>query len=226
MILFRRKINLFLVSLLLLTSCGEKFQANKETFYVRSDEKEWLVDVSIEDYFQLTDSLSNAELFTLENEWSGFNSEIYSTGFDKEITDYQTIGQRFKSDRANYFSISLEAKEPPQGTILRVNLKRIQYDYDLKYQKLISLSAMDDSKHISFWDNRYQEFQEDGIGSKVEYLDSLEINNQLYTSLLLFRLNDFLDQWVDSTIVVIVIAKNIGLVQYSMNNGIRIIRLN
>jgi len=213
-------VTIFICSLLALTSCGELFTPYREFISLSALEKSWLADDSHKVTFALNDTLSELEIFEYVREYTAFNKSIHGDGFNREETEYEIIYQEFYSKKSSVFSIRIEANELPQGAILIIHFKGLRFTYDLKYEMLRSFSTPLASESLQFKDSGY----ENESSSYIDYYDTLTINNTLYLGVLDFTLKDFEDQWVDSTVVELAIAKEMGLIRYTMNNGVVMVR--
>lgn len=214
-------IRLIIILFLVFTSCGDEFNPNTETYMIGSVNKKWLVNSDLYEQYSMVDSLSNTVRYFLDSEWTAFNSSKSTSGLfglqDREFAEYEVLHQVFLSHSNNSFSIELTASEPPEGTILEIQLNRHLYNYDLQQKRLKSISTRIGRRPESTFIN--DKIVDLPFLSQAIQHDTLEINDVEYTNALEFVLGDFEDQWTDSTIVSITVAKEVGLLQYRMNNG-------
>ncbi len=212
---------IFLAISFLLSSCGELYSANKHTILVSAQAKEWFVDLTESEEFTMLDEHVQPEVFELEYERTHFNGARYSSGiFDTEEYEFEVIEQEFLSDKGSDFSIDIETREPPEGPLLVVEVNNLRYKYDLSYDKIIQISTMYGYKFMHFREGTYRSWDAmDAIYSTASYHDTLMFNDTEYTGVMEFHLLDFEDQWEDSTITEIIIAKKVGLLKYAMSNG-------
>lgn len=179
------------------------------------------MDTDTYEEFSLSDSQAFTEYFQLTSEWEAFNSSRSSSGLfglkDREYKEYEVIQQVFRSQLDQRFSIHLEGAEPPDGQILKIRLDNNYYHYDLLHKKLISIRTdagrRPDSEYI---DNKLVEYP---LLSFARVHDTMKINEVEYHDVLEFVHADFKDQWEESTIVSVSIAKEVGLIQYKLHGG-------
>ena len=214
------RVLLFFIALLC-TSCGERFFPNKEYYYLTRESKSWLVDTVKYERFALVDSLSFRESFKLEYNWSAFNSSRRSSGVlglrDREFCEYEMREQDFVSQMNKRLSIKIEAMEPPDMAILDVVIHDQTFRYSIGLGKLLMVSSKRESRPDSEYVNN--SIIKLPLLSKVIRHDTIEINQHKYYDILEFVLKDFEDQWNDTTIISLMLAKEIGLIQYKQNGG-------
>lgn len=213
--------NLVYCVVLLFTSCGELYSPNTEYYFVSSENKEWLIDTDKYEEFSLSDSQAFTEYFQLTSEWEAFNSSRSSSGLfglkDREYKEYEVIEQVYRSQLDKRFSINLEGAEPPDGQMLEIRLDNNYYFYDLLHKKLLSINTESgrrpDSEYI---DNKLVEYP---LLSFARVHDTMNINEVEYHDVLEFVHADFKDQWGESTILSVSVAKEVGLIQYKLQGG-------
>ncbi len=208
-------------SVLLFQSCGESWNPNKEIYVVSAKSKKWLADTYLYEEFSLTDSFSFSEFYLFESEWSAFNSSKSTSGLlglqDRVLRDYEVIHQTYKSQLNKRFAIEIEALDPPSTESLEVVLRRTYFRYDLTYKKLLSLSTKFGRRPDSEFVN--DQWVDHPFLSHAIQHDTIVINDVVFYKAMEFVLGDFEDQWVDTTIVNIILAKEVGLLQYTLHNG-------
>lgn len=205
----------------ILPSCGEQFIRDKETYFVENNNRKWLVDTTSYKTIILTDSINNTERFDFDIQWKAFNSSKSKEGIfgikGTEYRLYETIHQEFLSLKDENFNIVLTASELPEGTILKVNFYDIYYSYDLLKKELTFIStSLGRRPQIELIDEEYINHP---INSEIIKHETILINGKTYSDALEFILKDFEDDWNESTITRIIIAKDYGLVQFSLNSG-------
>ena len=186
-------------------------------------EKEWLCESSFYSINIFQDSLGRQEVFTLDNEYSGFNSSMSTSGLfglrEREKDEYQTIHQEFRNKSGELIRIYIAANEAPQGTELSIYFKDLRILVDINYKHVFMVRSEDQSKWEHFSDHMYETYFDEEIRSRLTYLDSLEVRGTVYHSIFNFDLKDFKEYWTDSTIVSLSYAKKYGILSYETNGG-------
>jgi len=213
--------NLVYCLALLCTSCGDLYSPNTEYFFVSAENKEWLIDTNKYEEFSLSDNQALTEHFQLTSEWEAFNSSRSSSGLfglkDREYREYEVIEQVYRSQLDKRFSINLEGAEPPEGQIMEIRLDNNYYFYDLLHEKLLSINTEPGRRPDSeFIDDKLVEYP---LLSFAMVHDTVKINEVEYYDVLEFVHDDFKDQWEESTIVSVSVAKEVGLLQYKLHGG-------
>lgn len=209
-----------LTLLLTMSSCGERFSTNTTTIHVSTENKQWLLDLNNYESFTMLDELFNPEVFTLNYERYYYNGASHSSGpfgLESEKLEFEGIEQEFLSDKASDFSIDVLAHEFPQGTWLIVEVNNVRYKYDLKIEELTAIETTIGSKHHIYFEGTYM--KTDTIFSTAVYHDTLAIDLREYYGVMEFTLLDFHDQMEGSIVVDIAVAKELGLIRYSLADG-------
>ncbi|MDA3821487.1 MAG: hypothetical protein PF450_02585, partial [Bacteroidales bacterium] len=128
------KTSLFISILLLLPSCSEWYVRDKQYIDLSADEERWFVAEEYKDKLVLGDRLGNIETFSFENEWQGWNMHGSSSGLEREETYFENKNQSFISSRGTDYNIQMNPEEPPQGTMLSVEVKDLRFRYDLHHK--------------------------------------------------------------------------------------------
>jgi len=206
--------------LLSLTACN----LPKEKFYeVDGENKFWLFDGPVGSNILMTGSNGISESFTMHSNYHGFSEG--SSGYlfvTTEVSKRESFYQAFTSTYDQKFSISLSANFPPFGNELYINLNGIGFAYDLEYNEVSRLDTPFGSKSRTMTDKGYAGYII--IGSTVEILNNVEINNYTYNRVLKFALEDFSESWTNYTVKEIYLARKHGLVKFVYNNGIEVTR--
>lgn len=135
-------------------------------------------------------------------------------------------GYHYQSYRSTYgipFSLSLTAGFTPFGDELYIELARVGFSYDLKFETITRLHTDFGNKSTTMTDNGYK--PDGGMLSVVEILNSFSTSFNDYDTVMYFQLLDFENKWNDLTVVNIYVAKDIGLVKFELNNGLSFERL-
>jgi hypothetical protein len=217
---------LFIMALVLI-SCEEKFIRDKESHLINPANRQWLIDTTLYPEFLLADSLDNLEKYLFDNQQKTFSVRNTSEGlfglYGNEYDEYEHVNQEYISLTNESFRIVIGANDPPDGDGLSVRLKDIIFSYDLSKKKLTAFRTNEGQRPDS--DIINGKFTELPMESQVIRYDTLNIDDKRYTNALEFILKDFEEQWSATTIVSIIIVKEIGLLQYRLNNGITFCRV-
>jgi hypothetical protein len=203
-----------------LISCGEESALKEETIYFQKENKGWINNDSLGYNFVLIDNNGISQSFTMNrNNYEFSNSWGSFLGVNTDMTHTEYHYQAYTSNYGVSYSLSLTAGFKPFGDDLYIDLDRIGFAYDFKFQTISRLNTDFGIKSKLMTDEGY-ELQGEDIFSTAEILDSYSTNLHNYDTVLHFQLEDYKDNWDDFTVTDIYIAKNNGLIKYELNNGI------
>lgn len=208
---------IFIAIIQFVISCEDKYIQDKKTFLVNVSNKDWLVDTAMFRELHVADSLGNTESYLFDEQWKGFiRAKNYGrNGID--YTEYETIDQEFKNSKNEIFHVLLTANEPAIGDNLTVSFKDSNYEFDLKTRRLTAIRNNEGHRPDKEYINDH--IVDLPFKSKTIEHDTININGITYRNALEFILDDFEDQWKSTTTISVIIAKEIGLIQYRLNNG-------
>lgn len=209
--------------LLLLASCGGEGENSlkEEYYYLEDTNKEWLAPDSLDGIFFMTDNNGISQSFVMKGNSSEFGKS-WSTlmGINTKTTYTEECFQHFNSSYGFGLRISMRANSPPHGNSISISLKDVRFSYDFDFETVHSLDTPFGYKNLLTTDKGYEVHSDGEIGSSVEFLESLDTQYGSYTDLLHFTFKDFEDQWTEFTPTDVYIARGIGLVKYTLANGI------
>jgi len=211
---------LYIPILILLGSCSENWALREETFLIAPENDDWVPTEVEEESFIMTDTLGisygfvmNSEYYYLDKSWGGF------LGLNTHMTHTKYRSRGYCSTYGQDYSISIRAATwKPYGDELRVEVMDLVFRYDLLLEMVTGLDT-------PFYMENYIETSEGyeydhKILSTCAMLDSLSIGERIFENVLQFTLLDQPDKWDRHTPVSICIAKGVGLIEYTLNNGI------
>jgi hypothetical protein len=210
--------------ILLFASCGEKGALREVTYFFDEENRGWMINAEPGDNFLMTDSHGITQGFKMNNDSYYFNEG--SSGilvFTTKISRWEYRYQAFMSNYGLCFSLSLTAGDKPFGDELYINLANFAFAYDLKLNTVSRLDTPYGYKSKIRTNKGYEE--DEPISSIVEFIDSMEIGDSIYSNVLHFSFDDFREEWSEFTITDIYIARESGLVKYRYHNGVECLRL-
>ena len=215
---------LWLVPLIAFVACGDDFALSTKYYYVRPENKAWLV----------TDSIVGVPYSMVDNNGITYNFTGLCTshGFSEGTSGFLFIPTQ-KSYRENYYSTSISN----YGTSFSMYLYASYSHYDTDdmhiYLTGISMHCSLASHEVTYFgcdDNNVEWTQTDEsttnkVFVNVDKLNSLTVQNQTYNEVLHFYLKDpigviKLNQFTD-----LYYAKGVGLIKYTLKSGIVFERL-
>lgn len=212
----RLLINLFFLVLAAgLSSCGDDFALKKEKHYVEEEHKNWLTDDSPGAVFIMQDNNGISSEFKMFSSSSSMRqSESAVLFIPTKKTYFESFSQVYHSSFNKNFSVSLYAYTDYDE--IRVQLGKVYFAWHFETKRIDRLGVKDESIFTIYDDPS----QDPGIHSTVEFLDSLLVNNTLYTDVMHFKLADLEEEWKDKTVTEFYIAKHYGLIKYALANGL------
>lgn len=204
---------LILVILLSFISCNS--EPDVSTVLI-AETKTWVVDNEELLNFEMLGT--NSEILEFEEDYSRYSivTGTSSSGlFDKYIEERECYNQSFSINEQLYaYQVSLESTDIGlHGNIIVFVLYDIRWAYDITYNRLYYVASQFDGNYNSKY------YDKDNITSTYELLDSVAINNVVCDSVMHFVLNDFEEEFVDTTVTELYYAKHIGLVKFVEHGG-------
>ena len=212
-----------LLFMLLLTSCGGEGEhpLKEEYYYLQDTNKQWLAPDSVGGVFIMTDSNGISQSFEM-NENSTELGKSWTTvmGINTRTTYTEEFIQSFNSSYGLRLGISMRANSSPHGDDIIITLGEVGFRYDFDFEIVHDLDTPFGYKNMLTTDKGYEVHDDGEILSTVVFLDSLLTQNETYTDVLHFIFRDFENLWTDFTVTEIYIARGIGLVKYTLAEGI------
>lgn len=214
---------IFLALGFFLQSCGGEGEhaLKEEYFYMEEFNKDWLAPDSIGEVFIMKDinGISSSFKMTGNNESMG---KSWSTvlGINTRTSYTEECFQSFKSGFGIVLGISMRANSPPHGDNISISLDRVGFTFDFDFETIHSLDTPFGYKSLLMTDKGYELHDDGKISSTIEILDSLEGSYGTYQEVLHFTFKDFNNYWTDFTVTEIFLAKEVGLVKYTLASGI------
>jgi hypothetical protein len=212
----------YLPLLLVLVSCiGE---SRNVTIDLSEESLEWLSEEETGESFYMQDNNGISQSFlynTLTASYSYSSSSFL--GIRTKSTRRQNIYQEWSSSYGRYFSLMLTADFEPFGDNLTVTLNDMSFNYDLGKEEVTRISTPFGSLSKLITSTGYEE--PDVILSQVTIHDFLLVGTRTYGNVMHFRLNDFSEKLTPLAITDIWIARHVGLVKFSLSNGLVYTRL-
>ncbi len=220
---FKHSYLLILLALILVSSCGENSDGLKtETHYFDETNKAWIPDIS-KNQFIMQDSNGISQSFTRNRNQHEFNKSWSSVFWITTLTTYTEYHfQEYQSSFQNHFNLSLSAGWCPFGDEICITMNGVHFAYDLTLNHVTRVGTNSETISHSQTDEGYS--TDEAIYSDVEMLYNYTVNGITYDTVLHFTLRDFTNQQTELTATEIFVAKNIGLVQYTLKNGISFMR--
>jgi len=210
---------LIILVILMLTSCGEDWALKEETLNLADENRAWITPDKYGNSFVLMDNNKISQGFSMYQNSSDFSPSTSSYfGIRTRITKTESFTQAWSSNFGQSIMLILTAGFEPFGDRFSISLNELNFMYDFKFETIGHIYFNSASKSKTMTDIGYVET--DTIFSMVDLQDTLTVHGVKYSGILHFRLDDFKDQWTDFSINEIYPAKNVGLIKYSLNNGI------
>jgi hypothetical protein len=221
LIRYKNKVVLIITIFLIFQSCCPEAGFPDDTYSIKTANLDWLTDYQVDDGFIMIDSNNISTFFKLYNTDQHYTQSYSCTlGIRTHSSDREYQQQSFNSTFGIPFNISIDANFPPFGNKLWININQTEFVVDLDYKELIEVSL----------NGEFHKFKEEDIDSyidgdlpilsQIRYIDTLEINGHVFLDILHFSLLDFTDKYTNFTVKDIYIAKNKGIIQYSLQNGL------
>ena len=206
-----------------LMACGGEGEHPLKTvyYYLEETNKEWLAPDSIHEVFYMKDSngISSSFLMTGNHEDMG-KSWTTIAGINTRTSYTEECFQSYKSGLGMVLGMSMRANSPPHGDNINISLEQVGFSYDFDFEIVHSLDTPFGYKSLLMTDKGYEVHNDGEVLSTVEILNSLDTEYETYHDVLHFTFKDFVDQWTDFTVTDIYMARGIGLVKYTLANGI------
>ena len=205
-------------------ACGKESALKKETLYFQPENMGWITPDTIRSHFVVVDDKGISSSFTMQQNSHEFNTSWATIlGITTNLTNREYHYQTYGSTYGIPFSLSLSAGFKPFGDELYIELARVGFSYDLKFETITRVNTDFGNKSKNMTNNAYEPGH--GMLSNAEILNSFSTSYHDYDTVLFFQLLDFEDKWDDFTVVKIYVAKEIGLVKFELNNGLSFERL-
>lgn len=203
-----------------LISCREDQALRKTTYHLSDTIQNWVTDTSLL-RFDMIDSNGITREFMIgrkEHDYSMGTS--YFMGIKTDVIYREYIHQSFFSNYADGFSFYLYPAFPNviEGERIHFHFNELGFHCDFKLKIITDIYL--GSQHKEIFISSEQIESDTLLLSTFEYVDSLIINDMVYTNLFHFQLNDLTEHWTDFTITDIFYAQKTGLIRYRMNNGL------
>jgi hypothetical protein len=206
---------IYLILLAGMAACG----GARESYDVRPESFNWISEDSLGAGFMMRDDNAITQSFRCNYLTSGYD---YSTSsflvFRTRTTRKQNLYQEWGSSYGRFFSISLTAEPEPFGDNLTITLNDVSFTYDLGKKEVTRLTTPHGLLSKTISGDGYVE--NDPLLSEVEILESMYVGQVFYSGVMHFTLKDFESKWGPYTITEIFVAKYIGLVKFTLSNGL------
>ncbi|MEX2371971.1 MAG: hypothetical protein WD578_13280 [Bacteroidales bacterium] len=217
---------IFIIGFIICTSsCNDKVSDDFQTFNLDEGSKQWLYSGNEGDVLYLMDTLKNQISIVLKRErseyleattttdWFGWSSII--------IAEYERISQHFSFNNGMDLYISMSAESQPENCEMQIsfdsntvlNVRIIPNSTKLTR---VTIYQPEDENGIRSGSSVIN----DRINSTLVYYDSLILNNKSYFDVLEFELRDLYRDTDELSVVSFSIAKEVGLLKYSLKNGL------
>ena len=143
--------------------------------------------------------------------------------FGKKTVRSQSLYMEWNSGYGSLFSIKLDAVPNPYGDLMTVTLNDLSFTYDLLKEEIISVTTKFGSIEKKASNGSYTSSVP--LLSEVEIIDAVPSGGHIYDEVMHFTLKDFETQWGPYTVTDIYVAKFIGLVRFTLSNGLEYVRL-
>lgn len=214
------KIPIFTAILVIIAACGPENGLREETYYYDDSNELWLSEDTINYNFVMTDNHGISQSYKMttntyeyDQSWGG------PFGINTLTVNSEYHHKSYTSSFSNSYSISIRANSAPFGDEITIHINDLSFRYDLGVDTISDLRLYNSYKSMSYCEDGY-ESEGESINSKVYFLDNYSTKKKNYNEVLHFVLNDFKEEWKNTTITHVYIAKTIGLIRFDMNNGI------
>ena len=210
---------LWLVPLLGLVACGDDFALSTKYYYVKPENKAWLV----------TDSLLGIPYAMVDNNGITYNFTGVRTShdFSEALSGFLFIPTQ-KSYRENYYSTSVSNDGTAFSMYLYASYTNNNDDDMHMYLTGISMNCSLASREVTYFgcdENNVEWTQTDEntttkVFVKVDKLNSLTVQNQTYNEVLHCYLKDPIGVIKPNQCTDLYYAKGIGLIKYKLKSNI------
>lgn len=203
----------------ILCSCGDDWAFKEETLHIATENRDWITADQYGTSFIMVDNNKISQGFIMNHNSTDFSPSTTSYfGIRTRITKTESFTQSWTSNFGQGFMTILTAGFEPFGDRLSVSINEINFMYDFTFQTIGHIYFNSSYKSKTMTDTGYEE--NETIYSTVQILDSLTVNGIRYIGVLHFIFEDFPDLWTDFTVKEVYLAKHIGLIKYSLNDGV------
>lgn len=204
---------------LVLTSCGEDHALREETLCIADENRNWITPDTYGSGFIMVDNNKISQGFMMYGNSSDFSPSTTSYfGIRTRITKTESFTQSWSSNFGQSLMLILTAGFKPFGDRFSISINDINFMYDFKFNTIGHIYFNSASKSKTMTDTGYVE--NETIFSTVQILDSLTVKGIRYNGVLHFSFEDFPDLWTDFTVKEVYLAREFGLIKYSLKNGI------
>jgi hypothetical protein len=204
---------------LLVTACGEDGALKKETFYIETENKGWLIDEEIGSHFIMIDNNKISQSYSMVNNTTDFTGGGSSVLFVRtRSVKREHVYQSYHSSFGPGFNLSLTAGYENMGDEISIRLGELSFHYNFKYKVITMVSTDFNTLSRALFDDGYDKSLK--IASTIKFVDQMKVEESEYSHVMHFTLEDFEQGWKTFTPREIYLAKGIGLIGYKLHNGI------
>lgn len=212
-------IKLFLsVQLLTLVSCGENSALTEKYYYVKEENKAWLVNDSLAKLYEMIDN--NGITYNFSGACARQEFSEGSAGFLFVTTQKSFRERYYLSSSSNYgtsFSMYLYATTwDGYDDEVHLTIDNVNIDCGLASKKIYSFNCRQSNVK---W-TQSDENDKNSVFVKAEIFDSINVRNHIYKGVLYCRLKDNINVLDDKDITEVYYAKGVGLIKYVLKSGI------
>jgi hypothetical protein len=211
---------LLTVQLLAFFSCGDDIVVLKKHYFVKPENKAWLVNDTLPKSFDMVDNNGITHSFSggsTKQEFSEGGSGILFFTTKKTYTEYFDYGAR--SNYGTSFSMSLYASTIGDDITLRVD--DISIHCNLTTNEIVSFDC--GRSNVKWTQSNEKDMT--SLFVKANLLSALTVRNKEYKEVLYCRLTDNINVLDKKDITEIYYAKGIGLIKFKIKSGIVIERI-
>jgi hypothetical protein len=197
-----------------------------ETFDVRYESYDWVVSDTLGSSFIMRDGNQITQSYRCDYLTNSYDFDVSSAFlmFGKKTVRNQSLYMEWNSSYSSLYSIRIYAEPDPYGDAMTVTINDLSFTYDLGKEEVIMVDTKYGSIEKTALNGSYT--SSEPLLSEVEIIDVMSAGSITYDEgVMHFSLNDFESQWGPFTITDIYIARFVGLVKLTLNNGMEVVRL-
>ncbi|MFO7574589.1 MAG: hypothetical protein R6W67_05485 [Bacteroidales bacterium] len=197
-----------------------------ETYDVRYESFDWVVSDTVGSSFIMRDGNQLTQSYRCDFLSNSYDFEVNSgfLMFGKKTVRNQILYMEWNSSYDLMFSMRIEAMPDPYGDAMKVMLNDLSFTYDLGQEEIIGVDTKYGSIEKTALNGSYTSSVP--LLSEVEIIDTVSAGSIMYEEgVMHFSLKDFETQWGPYTVTDIYVAKFVGLVKFTLNNGVEFVRL-
>jgi len=197
-----------------------------ETYDVRYESFDWVVSDTLGSSFIMRDGNQLTQSYRCDFLSNSYDFEVNSgfLMFGKKTVRNQILYMEWNSSYDLLFSMRIEAMPDPYGDAMTVTLNDLSFTYDLGQEEIIRVDTKYGSIEKTALNGSYTSSVP--LLSEVEIIDTVPAGSIMYEEgVMHFSLKDFETQWGPYTVTDIYVAKFVGLVKFTLNNGMEAVRL-